>query len=152
MNKTYTITSPGKTIITVDDNRLTIERKGLLNRINIGSNASKTFKIDNINSVQLKKPGLTNGYIQFGVSGDGTYKKGVRDAVNDENSVMFASNYYDDMVELKDYIDNYASPLQSVSQQANISIADELYKLKQLKDDGVISEDEFTKLKVDLLK
>lgn len=150
MEKTYEIKSPGKTNIVVNGGNITIERKGLLNAINIGSNASKTLRIKSINSVQIKKPGLSNGYIQFGVSGDGKSRRGVMEATQDENTVMFAKKHYQDMLELQDYINSYEE--SSSGPVAPASVADELYKLKKLLDDGIITEEEFAEMKTKAMK
>ena len=84
--------------------------------MNQGIKGEKTIPLKSITSIQLKKPGMTNGYIQFGILGGIESKSGVFNATKDENSV-----------------------------------ADELLKLKQLLDLGVITDDEFEQQKSKLL-
>lgn len=150
MEKIYHIKSPSKSIITVSNGNITIEAKGFLNTLNKGLSGAKTFKVKNITSVQIKKPGLTNGYIQFGFAGDSRKTQGVFSATSDENSVMFSKKYYKDMLELKDYIDNYEEQ-PSIVHSNTQSVADELLKLKQLLDADVITEREFADLRSKLL-
>lgn len=114
--KEIIIKSPGKTIITCDNDKVVITRKGVINFVNQGIKGEKTIPLKSITSIQLKKPGMTNGYIQFGILGGIESKSGVFNATKDENSV-----------------------------------ADELLKLKQLLDLGVITDDEFEQQKSKLL-
>lgn len=95
-----------------------------------------------ITSIQLKKPGMTNGYIQFGVLGGLESKWGVFNATQDENTVMFSKKYYADMLDLKESIEGIIFSKSSDDQLVS-SVADELLKLKQLLDMGVLTSDEF---------
>ena len=150
MKKTYTIKKPTKTEIEVNGDSITITAKGFMNMMNKGLSGSKTIKIKNIVSVQIKKPGLTSGYIQFGMAGDSKSSQGVFAATQDENSVLFLKPDYEDMLELKEYIENYQEPTV-VQQSSNTSVADELIKLSDLLTNGIISQDEFDTLKLKLL-
>lgn len=150
MHKVYYIKSPQRTEIVVEDHLITLIPKGIRSTLNKGFSGEKTFRIKDIRSVQLKKPGLTNGYIQFGIAGDGGFRQGVISAVSDENSVMFSKKYYNDMVELKNYIDSYEEVKGSAVVSSN-NIADELVKLNELFKSGVLSEDEYIKLKNKLI-
>lgn len=60
----------------------------------------KVIPIANIAAVELKKPGaITNGYIQIQIAGQSSKDSsrsltgGAIDAANDENSVLFTSEY-----------------------------------------------------------
>ncbi|WP_334330159.1 DUF4429 domain-containing protein [Companilactobacillus sp. HBUAS59699] len=96
---------PGKTIISYDNDKITITRKGALNFMNQGIKGAKAVPLKLITSIQLKKYGMTNGYIQFGVLGGLESRPGVFNATQDENTVMFSKKYYDNMVELKENIE-----------------------------------------------
>ena len=69
-------------------------------------------------------------------------KRGVTGAVHDENSITF-SNKKEAllMLELKEFVENKMNSIQT--KNSNFSTADELLKLKQLLDSGVINEKEF---------
>lgn len=85
---------------------------------------------------------MTNGYIQFGVLGGLESKWGVFNATQDENTVMFSKKYYADMLDLKESIEGIIFSKSSDDQLVS-SVADELLKLKQLLDMGVLTSDEF---------
>lgn len=141
---------PGKTIITCDNDKITITRKGSLNFMNQGIKGAKTIPLKSVTSIQIKRPGMTNGYIQFGVLGGLESRAGVFNATQDENTVMFSKKYYDDMLNLKENIESIIFS-KSSDDHAVSSVADELLKLKQLLDADVLTKDEFEQQKIKLL-
>ena len=148
MEKTYIIKSPQRTDIIVEGDKITIVSKGLRSMINKGLSGSKSFKIKDIKSVQIKKPGFTNGYIQFGLMGDSNLKQGVFSAISDENTVVFGVGKYNEMLELKQYIENYE--YESIQRQPKSDL-DDLRKLNDLLEDGIISKEEFESMKRKIL-
>ena len=56
------------------------------------------------------------------------------------------------MVEVVDYIKSRVGAIKKVGTVTNISVADELLKLKQLLDMGVLTQEEFDGQKIKLLK
>ncbi|MCV9899861.1 DUF4429 domain-containing protein [Exiguobacterium sp. N5] len=150
MSKVFDFKTNGKTTVTIENGFIKISRRGLMNRINNGG-GDKNIRINSLSGVQVKKPGLTTGYIQFIFSGskDST---GVMDAVKDENTVIFNKPEYDQALELRDYVEELMNqPSTSQTAATTISIADELLKLKQLLDAGVLSHEEFDTQKTKLL-
>lgn len=144
----------GKQFIIIDGNYLTIKRKGVLQAINQGLKGDKTINIRNITSVQVKKPGMTTGYIQFVLMGSHESKGGVMHAVSDENTVIFSNgSQYKHALEIKEYIEklNNEPVTQTVIQQSTISVADEIRKLKELLDEGLLTQEEFDEQKKRLL-
>lgn len=131
--------SNGKFEIEVTQSMIKVFPKGFINAVNKGLVGQKTYKIENLTGVQYKKPGLTTGYIQFVLMGSRESKRGVTGAVHDENSITF-SNKKEAllMLELKEFVEN-----KMQTKNSNFSTADELLKLKQLLDSGVITEKEF---------
>lgn len=134
--------SNGKFEIEVTQSMIKVSPKGFINAVNKGLVGQKTYKIENLTGVQYKKPGLTTGYIQFVLLGSRESKRGVTGAVHDENSITF-SNKKEAllMLELKEFIEDKMNSIQT--KNSNFSTADELLKLKQLLDSGVINEKEF---------
>lgn len=155
MNKTYFVKRAGKTYIDVDELGITIRRKGMLNLMNQGLKGEKTIPFSSISAVQLKKPGITSGYIQFSVLGGNESKGGVTAAVKDENSVMIAGqDEYDAMLELKSYIEKKIlerNTPQQASQENSKSPVEQVKELKELLDMEIITQEEFDLKKKELL-
>lgn len=152
MKKVYEIRKPTKTTITVNKDRLTITRKGLLNTLNVGLSGDKTIRLKQITSLQLKLgTNLTNGYLQLGLIGDSSHRQGLFNATQDENTIMFSKKYNDDMKELHDYIDNYSEkPIANEASQTK-SVAEELKEYKELLDMDIITQEEFDAKKKEIL-
>ncbi|MEK5390231.1 DUF4429 domain-containing protein [Margalitia sp. FSL K6-0131] len=151
--KEFDFKGAGKTTITLDGNFLRIKRKGFMNLANHGLDGEKTLDINNITGVQLKKAGLTSGYIQFLVMGSRESKGGVFAATKDENTVMFVKKEQLMAEEIKAYVENILANKNSGTVQVNqkIDTAEELRKFKALLDDGIITEEEFAAKKKELL-
>lgn len=150
MNNVFDFKSNGKTTVTVENGFIKISRRGLTNRLNNGG-GDKNIRISSLSGVQVKKPGLTTGYIQFIFSGSKD-TSGVMDAVKDENSVLFTKKEYDLALKLRDHVEELLNqPSQPQVAASSASTADELLKLKQLLDAGVLSQEEFETQKVKLL-
>lgn len=113
----------------------------------------KEISFYDISSVQFKAGNsLILGYIQFEVPG-------VRSAdnFNSENSWTFDSSLNDVAKQVCDYVRNRIRELkkpvtqQYVAQHQQLSPADQLLKMKQLLDAGIINQDEFNQKKKELL-
>lgn len=140
--------------LSVYENKVVIERKGLLGAISNGLSGAKTIPMDSITSVQLKEAGaMFNGYIQFGILGSVERKGGIGSAVDDENSVVILRKSNEDARKIRDYIEdiimNRGKNTATVIQQT--SAADELKKFKELMDSGIITQEEFEAKKKELL-
>lgn len=91
--------------ITLENNRLDITRKGFVAFSLHGFDGTKSIFIKSITGIQFKEAGkLTNGFIQFVFPGSGESKKGLRDAVSDENTVTFDKSQEADFIELRNYL------------------------------------------------
>lgn len=141
----------GKSIITIDNDTLTIEHKGTLSFMSKGLIGKKTIKISQISATQYKKFGITNGYLQFVIIGSQESKKGLNEAQHDENTVLWAhkkQNAYAE--EIIDYINNYNNSNNQIKNSEDKY--DKLAKIKKLLDDGTISLEEFETEKQKILK
>ena len=131
-----------------------IKRKGFISKLSQGFfKGDKTIYLSQISSIQVK-PGsmLTNGYIQFSLSGGNESTKGIVKATQDENTVMFAKKDNGLVENMKAEIEQLKNSTQSPGAEMRAtSAADEIRKYKQLLDDGIISEDEFNVKKRELL-
>jgi hypothetical protein len=150
--------------VEVTEDGVRIRRKGLKGLISQGLKRGTFYPFASISSVQFKEAGATDGFIRFSVPGTGSL--GVPD---DENSVAFAADRAGDFRALRDLVQ------QRISSKASASVApvpapasaapktpmsaapmsaanvEELSRLADLKDRGVITEEEFAAQKQALL-
>ncbi len=159
--KTYYFNSPlmgGKTEVVIDNNILKIRRPGVISKLSRGFTGEKSIKINDIVSVQLKEAGFTRGYIQFITSGTLEHKVSITKDNHDENTIFFdggkkcQANI--DANEIKNYIENYNLKSQQVVVNPTIVETDKYDKLKKIKellDEGIITQDEFEKEKNKIL-
>lgn len=137
------------------EDKVVIERKGILGFLLIGLAGSKTIPMNSIMSVQFKEgTSITNGFIQFGILGGKENRSGLFSATRDENTVMLNKKYNATARRIKEYIEQKImernqSPEIVVAQQN--SAADEIAKFKSLLDQGVITQEEFDAKKKQLL-
>ncbi|WP_445479187.1 DUF4429 domain-containing protein [Lysinibacillus irui] len=151
MTQVFEFKSNGKFTVTVDEYNVKIKSKGMLNYMNKGSRGEKSIPIKSITAIQFKDPGLTAGYIQFAYSGSSESKGGVFDAVKDENSVLFAKKELKQARELVDLIESKRHASSTPAQPTAVSAADEILKMKELLDAGILTQDEFDAKKKQLL-
>lgn len=122
-------------------------------------NYQKEIYLDSLAGIQIQKPGFGKyGYIKFLIKGSQETKlktKTFSKLYDDENTLVFSGQKkYQEALQFKNKIEEakqYAQNIKHTAQQPNFSVADELLKYKQLKDNGVISEDEFIREKNRLL-
>jgi hypothetical protein len=138
-------------------NKIIIKRtKGLMSRLSYGIKGNKEILIKTITSIQFKSAGILNGYIQFSFSGGKDNTGGILDAAGDENTVFFTKKQQPAFEKLKSIIEEKIEALNnnnnSQAQQAFlVNVADEIKKLAELKDSGILTEEEFTAKKKQLL-
>jgi hypothetical protein len=109
----------------------------------------KTIPYTSIVAVQLKKAGMTAGYLQLTLKGGSEAKGGLIQSTTDENSVNFHTRHNKEFAEAKQRIEERISQQSGTSQSS--SSLDDLEKLAQLKEKGVITQAEFDKKKAELL-
>ncbi|AQU06078.1 DUF4429 domain-containing protein [Dehalococcoides mccartyi] len=135
-------------------------RKGAMASIGLGNRGEKDISIHSLTSIQFKRPGtFTNGYIQFVFSGSTESKGGMWDAVQDENSVAFGPKQLRVFEELKTMVDDIRyqkQPKQSpVNQYAKPPVQnksyDDLERLAELRDKGIITPSDFEAKKKQIL-
>jgi hypothetical protein len=112
-----------------------------------GIKGDKEILISQISSIQMKRAGLLNGYIQFAFLGGTESRGGVLAAAQDENTVLFSAAQQPAFEALKTEIDRRRQAL--LNPQANTqprqphSVADELEKLAALLSKGILTREEF---------
>ena len=150
MNREFEVKVPNKVKITIDDTALTITRKGFISFGN-GLRGEKTIPLKNITAVQLKKPGMMHGYIQFSINGAVEAKGDVMELLKDENTIVFAGNHLDDMLELKSIVESVNYSAQRADNKTQYSSAAQIKEFKSLLDEGILTQEEFDLKKKQLL-
>ena len=112
----------------------------------------KTILYSSIVAVQLKKAGMTAGYIQLTLKGGSEAKSGLFQSTVDENSINFHSAFGGNNNELFSEAKRLIEErINAVNSPAKNSGLDDLEKLAALKEKGIISEEEFQAKKKQLL-
>jgi Short C-terminal domain/Domain of unknown function (DUF4429) len=120
---------------------------------------TKTISISSVTAVQWKPATLMGpGFIQFTISGgkelQSKITKQVQEAMNDENSVVFRRSQAAAFEQLRDAVHEAISKRaagRSGSTPQPVGVAAELSQLAQLRDSGVLSDEEFQAQKAKLL-
>ncbi|MFF2385173.1 DUF4429 domain-containing protein [Streptomyces sp. NPDC058108] len=143
--------------IQFDGQYVTITRKGFLARATVGK-GEKRLHISQIAGVQWKPAGaMVNGFIQFTVPGGNERRSAfgsqTTNAAKDENSVVFTKKQMPEFEKLRAALDaaiaaHHAPPAPPA---AAGSVADELAKLGALREQGLLSPEEFEQQKARLL-
>ena len=131
-------------------NKVRIKRKGAMGFLTQGLKGDKEILISQISSIQFKKAtGFTNGYIQFAFIGGQEAKGGLFQATQDENTVMFNTFHKEEFQELKEAIEQKLEELHKP--ESSSSHLNDLEKLAELRDKGIITEEEFNAKKKQIL-
>lgn len=111
----------------------------------------KTIPYSSIVAVQLKKAGMTAGYIQLTLAGGSEAKDGLFQSTTDENSINFHAlgKNNESFAEAKTLIEQRIG--QSRGSAAPKSDAENLEKFAELRDKGIITKAEFEAKKKQLL-
>ena len=139
--------------VTFDGTTITITRKGALGRLSSGK-GSIALPVTQVTSVRFKEAGpVVNGYIQFSVPGRieqrSQFGSQTTDAAHDPNSVIFTRKQRAQFAALRDAVQEAIAAPASDSAQADV--IDQLRRLGELRDSGVITQDEFEAKKASLL-
>jgi hypothetical protein len=131
------------------EGRIRISRKGVLGFLTQGLKGDKEINISSISSIQWKKAGaFTNGYIQFAFHGGAEAKGGLFQATQDENSIMFTKAQEAEFEKIRDEVHRRVNAGATGSSD---SVADEIKKLADLRDQGIITSEEFEAKKKQIL-
>jgi hypothetical protein len=102
----------------------------------------KSIPYSSIVAVQFKKAGLMAGYLQLTLTGGSEAKDGLFQSAMDENSINFhaSGNKNELFEEAKQLIEQKIHMAKGGPQKSE---ADDLEKYAQLRDKGIITEEEF---------
>ncbi|RKP46777.1 SHOCT domain-containing protein [Cohnella endophytica] len=140
-------------IIIVDSTKVILKFKKMFQKPNTEIN------ISDISSIEIKKPpALINriGYIQFILKGE-FYRapmETVNDIVANDYAIFVAKNdHFEQAMKAKQLIEERMATLNARAQVAatSVSVMDELKKALELKNAGILTQEEFDKLKSKLM-
>ena len=129
-----------------------IRKRGLANAMASGINGDRSITVSTITAVQIKLGGWTPGYILFSYPGSKPFDGGMVQAAHDPDVFLFPKSLNDEVTAFKAKVEQMmrdskkASPVASSS-----SLAEEIRKLSSLRDDGILSQEEFDSAKKKLL-
>jgi hypothetical protein len=136
------------------EDKIRIARKGFFGLTLHGLKGDKEIYLTQIASIQFKKAGMVAGYIQFAFVGGQEAKGGLWQGISDENTITFntkkKSKEFEDMKALIEQ--QIAKVKGGAASQGRAGGVDDLKALKQLKDEGVITEEEFAQKKKQILE
>lgn len=135
------------------EDKIRISRKGFNAFMMHGLKGDKEIFLTQISSIQVKKAGLLAGFIQFAFLGGQEVKGGLLQGMQDENTISFSSKKQnEEFEEMKTLIEAQIKKLKNhgSTSSGNNGLQD-LKELKKLKDDGIITEEEFAQKKKQIL-
>ena len=133
------------------ENFVRIDRGTIMGIMRQGLKGKKDIYFSSITSVEIKRPGLTTGFIQFTLPGGNESRGGAFAAYEDPNTVTFIGlkEKYNQALEIKDYIEKKKHMgTQAVSASSS---ADEIERMYSLFEKGILSKEEFEEKKRKLL-
>lgn len=138
--------------MTFNGREVTITRKGVSAFLIHGTAGEKSIAISSINAVQLRGVGGgLRGYLQLTVTGGVEKRGGAFNAAKDENSVLFDKADQPAFERLAEAIKAAIHDVRRPTVVNAVSEADELAKLAELRDKGVLSDEEFAAKKAKIL-
>jgi hypothetical protein len=112
----------------------------------------KTIPFSSLTAIEFKEAGgLIPGYLQFSLVGGRESVGGFLTAAEDENSFMFLKGNNEQAIKIKDYIEDKLQSLRNPSPSKSSNSADEIAKLFDLKEKGIITDEDFQKGKNKIL-
>ncbi|MBC8095532.1 MAG: DUF4339 domain-containing protein [Akkermansiaceae bacterium] len=129
----------------VFQDKITITASSLTGVLIRGLKGTKTIPIHSISAIQFKRAGAMRGYIQFTIPGGLESKGGMFDAVADENTFLFDEQNNAQVEVAKNYIESRMKEIRSPQPTNTVtpSLGDELTKLAALKNQGLLTDEEF---------
>jgi hypothetical protein len=146
----------GANLIVYDD-KVEIVTAGITGFVLKGLKGTKTIPFHSISAIQFKEAGTWSGagYLQFTIPGGNESRNGLFDATMDENTFMFRDDN-EQASRIKNYIENrireLRNPQRSQQSSPTQSFSAELERLVALRQQGVLSDEEFQQAKTRLLR
>jgi predicted nucleic acid-binding Zn-ribbon protein len=131
-----------------------IHRRGIANALAAGLNGERTILISSLTSVQMKPAAwLSPGYILFSYAGSKPFMGGLIDATQDPDAFIFGQESNGKIAEFKMKVEEKMREARRPAPTAISSggLPDEIRQLAALKQQGLLSQEEFEAAKKKLL-
>ena len=147
-------------LVKFDGHFVSITHKGVLGRLTVGK-GEKRIPVSSITAVQIKPPGaMVNGFISFTLPGSNekrsSFGRQSFDAAGDENSIVFTKDQAPSFVALRDAVEQaiirQSTPQAAAPAAAQPGRLEQLKTLGELRDSGVLSDEEFELEKTKLME
>lgn len=137
----------------ITGNKVCIRRSKASAGLYFRTMGDKEFLISSITAIAFRKPRfLVSGSIQFSFMGGTESKGGLFGTAGDDNAVLFGKKDEHMFMRMKKEIERRMNAEAKSSQAATVpSDADEIAKLADLRDRGILTEDEFQHKKKQIL-
>ena len=137
------------------DKRIFIIKTGIAGGQLFVGRRCKVFPYEHITSIECSK-GFLTGRLQITIAGSAESKDRYIDAFYAENAISFANNQYPKFQAvantIRELMDAYKAQTRSPAIPTTESIPDQVKKLAELKDMGILTLEEFESKKAELLK
>ncbi len=133
---------------------ITIRKRGWANALASGMNGDRTIRISTLTAVQMKPAGvITLGYILFSYAGSKQFMGGIWEATQDPDAFLFTRDLNGQVAEFKAKVEERMreSKEPAPAENSSGSLTDELRKLAEFKQQGILSQAEFDAAKKKLL-
>ena len=149
--------------ITLYDDYIELSKKTVGGFISqMGFSGVRKFYFKDIGGIEYKSPTIVaNGYIKVLVAGsdETNAKVGIlmssMESAKDQNTIVLRAFTKKTRAEMDRFhklvMDNFSKSRNETSNKNNLSIPDEIKKLSELKEQGILTEEEFQSKKTDLL-
>jgi hypothetical protein len=133
--------------------KIIIRRRGLANALAAGLNGDRTIRIETLTGIQVKPGGMwCPGYILFSYAGSKPFEGGFIAATQDPDAFIFGDKLNEQVEGFKAEVEKIMRDCkQASSPSMKSTLADELRKLAELKEQGLLSQVEFESAKRKLL-
>jgi hypothetical protein len=123
-----------------------IHRRGIANALAAGLNGERTILISSLSSVQMKPAAwLSPGYILFSYAGSKPFMGGLIDATQDPDAFIFGQETNEQIAEFKLKVEEKMREARRPMPTTNSTgaLTDEIRKLAEMKQQGLLSQEEF---------
>lgn len=130
----------------LDVDKVIIRKRGWANAWASGMNGDRTILISSITAIQMLPGGkIRAGYILFSYAGSKPFMGGLLKAASDPDTFLFMEELNGQVAEFKSKVERIMRDSKKAASSNNNSgtLTDELRKLAEFKNQGILSEQEF---------